>query len=237
MCLSDREMLCRSGGIIDAVTNGGHAEYVASTEKNMFNVPEGLGWEIAVSLSVAALTSLHALREAGLRADETLVVFGASGNTGSFAVQLGKRFGATVIAVSEKSWLKDFGADYIVGHEDAAAKIGELTGGRMVDVVVNSIGAATWPAAMSYVGVDGRLVFFGVLTGSGVELALDKLYGKQIKIIGSTGGTRAEFQELISTSKSLKVKVGKRFRLEDEVDAMKFLSSKERVGRTLIEIS
>ncbi len=237
MCLSGREMLCRNGGIVGVVTNGGYTEYAAVADRNVFKLPDEVGWEVVASLSVSALTPFHALREAGLRADESLVVFGASGNTGSFAVQFGKRFGAKVIAVSRKSWLTDFGADHIVGYGEAVDKIGEATAGRMVDVVLNSLGSETWPTAMDSLGVGGRLVFFGVLTGSKAELALDKVYNRQIRIIGSTGGTRSELQEIISISKSLKVKTWRKFRLEEGASALKSLSSSERDGRMLIEVS
>jgi NADPH:quinone reductase-like Zn-dependent oxidoreductase len=236
MCLSDSEMLCRNGGIMGVVTNGGYAEYVAVAEKNAFKLPDDLSWEMAASLPVAALTPYHALKKAELAFNEDLVVFGASGNTGIFAVQLGKRFGANVIAVSRKTWLKDFGADYSVGHEDAVEKVREITSGRMVDVVLNSLGSEAWSPSVEAIGLNGRLVFFGTLTGGSVDLALDKLYRKQAQIIGTTGGTRKELKELIAVAKSLKLRVWRKFRLEDRIDALKSLSSKERDGRAFIDL-
>ncbi|HEY4674906.1 MAG TPA: alcohol dehydrogenase catalytic domain-containing protein, partial [Candidatus Bathyarchaeia archaeon] len=141
MCISNNEMLCRNGGIIGVVSNGGYAEYVAIPEKNAFKIPDNLSWDMAASLPVAALTPYHALKMAELTINENLVVFGASGNTGMFAVQLGKKFGANVIAVSSKTWVKDLGADYVASHEDAIEKIREATSGRMADVVLNSLGS------------------------------------------------------------------------------------------------
>jgi NADPH:quinone reductase-like Zn-dependent oxidoreductase len=191
---------------------------------------------MAASLPVSALTPYHALRKAELTINETLVVFGASGNTGMFAVQLGKRFSANVIAVSRKTWLKDFGADYSVGHEDAIEQIREITSGKMADVVLNSLGSETWSPSVEAIGLNGRLVFFGTLTGGSINLALDRLYGKQAQIIGTTGGTRKELKELITIAKSLKLRVWKKFRLENGINALKSLSSKERDGRALIEL-
>jgi NADPH:quinone reductase-like Zn-dependent oxidoreductase len=236
MCVSDNEMLCRNGGIMGVVTNGGYAEYVAVPEKNLFKLPDGLDWEMAASLPVAALTPYHALKKAGLAINEDLVVFGASGNTGIFAVQLGKKFGANVIAVSRKTWLTDFGADYSVGYEDAVVRIREITSGRMADVVLNSLGSETWSPSVEALGLNGKLLFFGTLTGGSVNLELGKLYGRQAQIIGTTGGTREELKELIAIAKGLKLRVWKRFRLEDGVDALKSLSSEERDGRALIEL-
>jgi D-arabinose 1-dehydrogenase-like Zn-dependent alcohol dehydrogenase len=63
------------------------------------------------------------------------------------------------------------------------------------------------------------------------------LYSKQIKLIGSTGGTRRELQELIDTSsKQLKVRVWKKFKLEDTKEALQSLFAKERDGRILLDI-
>jgi D-arabinose 1-dehydrogenase-like Zn-dependent alcohol dehydrogenase len=76
------------------------------------------------------------------------------------------------------------------------------------------------------------------LTGADVKLNVQALYSKQIKLIGSTGGTRKELQELIDmSSKELKVKVWKRFKLEDVREALQALFAKERDGRILLNIS
>jgi len=87
MCLSNSEMPCRNGGIMSVVTNGGYAQSVAVPEKNAFKLPDDTSWEIAASLPVAALTPYHALKKAELAPNENLVVFGASGNTGIFAIR------------------------------------------------------------------------------------------------------------------------------------------------------
>jgi len=235
MCISSNEMLCRNGGIMSVITNGGYVEYAAIPATNAFRMPEGLSWEVAASLPVAALTPFHALKEAELKANENFLVFGASGNTGTFALQFGKKIGAKVIAISRKDWVKDFGADYVVNYQDAVAKIMELTSGTMVDVVLNSIGSETWPTALELLGLNGRLVFFGTLTGGNVSLALNKIYGKQVKILGTTGGNRKELHELLGVSKDLKLNVWKKFKLEDGAQALRALFSKERDGRILLE--
>ena len=67
----------------------------------------------------------------------------------------------------------------------------------MADVVLNSLGIGTWDSSFASVGINGRWVAFGGLTGADVKLNVQSLYSKQIKLIGSTGGTRKELQELI----------------------------------------
>src|ERR687898_286216 len=237
MCLGGLDMLCRNGGLIGAITNGGFAEYIAVPERNVFKIPNDLDWNIATSLPVTSLTPYHALKEASLRINEHLLVFGASGNTGMIAVQLGKKMGATVIAVSKNNWIKDFGADYVISdYAKVIAQVKEITQGKMADVVLNSLGVETWENSLACVGINGRWVTFGGLTGADVKLNVRSLYTKQIKLIGSTGGTRKEMYELISNCQQLKIRVWKRFRLDDVKEALQALFAKDRDGRIILEV-
>jgi NADPH:quinone reductase-like Zn-dependent oxidoreductase len=237
MCLKGYEMLCRSGGIIGIMTNGGFAEYIAVPEKNVFKIPNDIKWELAASLPVTTITPYHALKEAALKVNESLLIFGASGNTGTMAVQFGKKMGAKVIAVSKDEWVKEFGADYVISDYDKVVeKVNEFTQGKMVDVVLNSLGAATWESSFASVGANGRWVAFGGLTGADVKLNVQSLYSKQIKLIGSTTGTRNDFEEIIDMSKELKIRVWKKFKLDEAKEALQALFAKERDGRIMLEL-
>jgi NADPH:quinone reductase-like Zn-dependent oxidoreductase len=239
MCLSGNEMLCRNGGIVGLTSNGGFAEYISIPERNVFKIPEDLGWDMAASLPVTGLTPYHALKEASLKINEYLLVFGASGNTGIIAVQIGKKMGAKVIAVSKDEWVKkDFGADYIItDYDKVVEQVKDITNGKMVDVVLNSLGVSTWNTSFESVGINGRWVAFGGLTGGDVKLNVQSLYSKQIKLIGSTGGTRSQLQELIDLSKELKTRIWKKFKIDNIKEALQALFDKERDGRILLDVS
>jgi NADPH:quinone reductase-like Zn-dependent oxidoreductase len=240
MCLNGLDMICRNGGLIGAITNGGFAEYIAVPDRNVFKIPDDIGWDLAASLPVTSLTPYHALKEASLKINDYLLIFGASGNTGMIAVQLGKKMGAKVIGVSKDNWIKtDFGADYIISDYDKIVEnVKNITKGKMANVVINSLGIGTWDSSFASVGINGRWIAFGGLTGADVKLNVQALYSKQIKLIGSTGGTRKELQELIdiSSSKKLKVRVWKNFKLEDTKEALQSLFAKQRDGRILLDI-
>ena len=107
----------------------------------------------------------------------------------------------------------------------------------MADVVLNSLGVETWESSFASVGINGRWVSFGGLTGADVKLNIQSLYARQIKLIGATGGTRKEMQEIIDISKELKLRVWKRFKLEDVKEALQALFAKERDGRILLEVT
>jgi D-arabinose 1-dehydrogenase-like Zn-dependent alcohol dehydrogenase len=107
----------------------------------------------------------------------------------------------------------------------------------MADVVINSLGANTWDSSFESIGINGRLVSFGGLTGADVKLNVQAMYSKQIKLIGSTGGTRKELKDLIDNHDKLEVKAWKRFNLDDIQQALQALSSKERSGRIFLDVS
>ena len=237
LCLNSSEMLCKNGGLIGVVSNGGFAECIAVPEKNVFKIPNDMSWDIAASLSVTALTPYHALKEASLRINESLLVFGASGNTGMLAIQLGKKMGAKVIAVTSKSWIREFGADHVTTYDKMIEEVKEFTQGNMAAVVLNTLGADTWDKSLDAIGDNGRWITFGTLTGAEVKLNLQSLYTKQIKLMGTTGGSRKEFKEIIDNSKELKIKVWKKFKLEEAKEALQALFEKEREGRIMLNIS
>jgi NADPH:quinone reductase-like Zn-dependent oxidoreductase len=239
MCINGYEMLCRNAGILGVITNGGFADYISASEKNVFKIPDNVQWDVAASLATTTKTPYHALRDASLKLNEFLVIFGASGNTGMMATQFGKKMGAKVIAVSKDKWIKtDFGADYIISDYDKVVEqVKDITQGKMADVVLNSLGANTWENSFSCVGINGRWVTFGGLTGAEVKLNVQSLYRKQIKLIGSNGSTRKEFKDVIDMSRELKVRVWKRFKLEDAKEALQALFAKERDGRILLDIN
>jgi NADPH:quinone reductase-like Zn-dependent oxidoreductase len=80
-------MLCRNGGIVGVKSNGRFAEYAAVPSKNVFKISEDISWEMAASIPVSALTVYHALMQSKARFNEFIVIIGASGNIGLFAVQ------------------------------------------------------------------------------------------------------------------------------------------------------
>lgn len=237
LCLNGLDMLCRSGGILGAITNGGFADYISVPERNVFRIPDDMNWDIAASLPVTTLTPFHALNEVSLKFNEYLLVFAAAGNTGMMAIQFAKRMGATVIAVSKKDWVKDYGADYVIKeYDEVVERVKEITNGKMADVVLNSVGISTWDSSFESIGTNGRLVTFGGLTGADVKLNVQSLYSKQIKLMGSNRGTRRELKDLVNISKEFKIKVWKRFKLSETKEAIQALSSKERDGRILLEV-
>ena len=133
----------RSGTRCSGVAGGSFAEYASAREGKLAKKPTGVTFEQAAAVSVSALTALQALRDVGrVEAGQHVLVVGASGGVGSFAVQLAKTFGAEVTAVCSTGKLdlvRSLGADHVIDYtaEDFAA------GGVRYDLILDIAGNPT----------------------------------------------------------------------------------------------
>ena len=133
--------------LLATASHGGYAEQVVVPAGQAFAIPDSLSDGAAAGMSIAYGTSFHALKDrAQLQAGERLLVLGAAGGVGLTAVELGRQFGATVIAAAssdEKLALcREYGADEVVNYqrEDLRERLKALTGGAGVDVVYDPVG-------------------------------------------------------------------------------------------------
>ncbi|EQB69228.1 MAG: alcohol dehydrogenase [Thermoplasmatales archaeon Gpl] len=228
ICISGREYLCSNGGIYGVVSNGGFAETLLIKEENLYMVPDTISDEVAVSFPIAAMTPYHALKEAGARAGQTLMVYGAAGNTGIFAIQLANMMGLNVFAVSSKAYLDEYGAR----ETFPAEKIPE---DFKADIVINPLGGELFSKSLTHVQRRGKLITFGVMNGRDTTIDIGRIYTNEISIIGSTGGSRQDMRELIdlASGRKLKVKTDKIFQFDQLKDALVYFG-KPRDGRVLI---
>ncbi|MCL5874577.1 MAG: alcohol dehydrogenase catalytic domain-containing protein [Candidatus Thermoplasmatota archaeon] len=220
-CRAGSEELCRTGGVTGVASNGGFSEFFGTDDEHLEKIPDSMSFEDAVSIPVGGLTAYHALSRVGLKSGERLLVIGASGNTGWYSLILGKLKGARTFYVSRKKWVAESGA----------AEWNK----EKVDVIVNSLGSAAWETYMDYLDTGGRVVTFGTLTGREAKLNLAHLYTGERSIIGSTGGTRKEFPELIRliSENKLKSRVWKVFEMSDYENAIKEYENRD--GRILLK--
>jgi len=220
-CISGKQHICENGGIYGATSNGGFSELFAGPALNFLKIPEDVDFEDAVGLPVGGLTSYHALIESNLKTGEKVLIVGASGNTGQYAVILSRIFGAEVYFVSRKKWLTEYGAIE--------------WNGQNVDLIINSLGTDFFKNYLSYLNKGGRIVTFGTYTGKLTEIDLAFLYTGERKIIGSTGGTLKELQDLLKLVKNYKIKtkVWKHFKYTDIREALQQYDSKD--GRIIID--
>ena len=177
---------------------GGYAEEAVVHAGSAMRVPEALSLEEAAALPEVFLTAfLNLFHLGGLAAGGSALVHGGGSGVGTAAIQLIKRAGATAIATAgspEKcARCRALGADAAIDYrsESFAERVREVTAGRGVDVVLDSIGAPYLKLNLDSLAVGGRLVVIGLMGGAKAELSLAQLLGARLSVIGSTLRTRS----------------------------------------------
>ena len=171
---------------------GGHADLVAVPGRNVVPRPAGRTWEECAAYPLATLTAWRMLRRARVTAGESVLIVGIGGGVSAAALALSRRLGATVYATSRDAAKRQRAVD--AGAADAFDS--EADWPVTVDVVVESVGPATWDRSVRALRPGGRLVVCGGTSGPKVEVNLPRLFFKQIEIIGSTMGSYPEFDQV-----------------------------------------
>ncbi len=244
-CMAGRDNMCRSYGLVGAMTHGGYAEYVKVPARNVLPIPAALGFEQAAAFPLVSVTAWHMLYGlADLQQGETALIMGAGSGVGHMAVQMAKLAGARVLTTVgyddkiEKA--RGIGADEVINHsqEDVAARVRDLTDGRGVDVVVEHIGPEVWEVCLKALAEGGRLVTCGATTGAEVNLNLRYIFSRQLTIKGAYMGTRAELvkaAELVGQGK-LKPVIDRTYPLCEARRAQEHLLSRRFFGKIVLTV-
>jgi NADPH2:quinone reductase len=154
-------------------------------------LPENLSFVEGAALPEAGLTAwTNLVAEGGLVTGEVVLITGASGGVGSFAVQLARELGARVIGAARDrarlELLRQLGIDELISDDDELpARVREATGGRGVDLVFDLVGGTRLPAHLAALKKGGRLVLMGMLAGRTAQLDLEALLRRRLRLIGS----------------------------------------------------
>jgi putative PIG3 family NAD(P)H quinone oxidoreductase len=175
------------------LAGGGYAEQVVVHAGSLLPVPAHFSWEQAASLPEVYLTVyLTVFQLGGLSAGGAVLVHGGGSGIGTACTQLAKRAGALVVATagSDEKCKRclELGADAAVNYRtgDFVAAAQDATGGRGVDVVLDSIGAPYFERNLAALAIGGRLVLIGLMGGAKAEINLAALLARRLSVIGST---------------------------------------------------
>lgn len=202
-CRRGEQPLCLRFRILGEHTQGGLAEYVTVPAANLLAIPEGYPVAQAAAAPLTFLTAWRGLvTRAQLQPGESVLITGASGGVATAALQIARYVGARVYAVTtgeQAERARSLGADVVYDRTrvDFSQELWRDTGKRGVDVVLDSVGSATWPGVLRSVARLGRLVVYGATTGPQAQLDLRALFWKQVAIMGTTMSTQAEFEAVM----------------------------------------
>lgn len=199
-------------GALGENANGGMVERIAVPAKNAIRLPDDVAFEPAAALPLAYGTAYRMLVTRGqIQPGELVVVLGASGGLGTGAVQIAAMLGAEVIAVaSSQNKLKrlgEHGAQHLVqaSGADYGAAVWKLTAKKGADVIIDTIGAATWPTTLRTITHGGRILICGATTGFEVPTDLRYVWVRESTIIGSDGYKRSDLEQLLSLVEHKKI--------------------------------
>jgi NADPH:quinone reductase-like Zn-dependent oxidoreductase len=186
------------------------------------------------------------MTRAQLKPGQTVLIHGIGGGVALSALQLAKLAGAEVIVTSSSNEKLDrasqIGADHTINYkavDDVAQCVRDLTSGIGVDIIIDTVGAATWPIDFSAVRRGGKVVICGVTSNAEAVTNLQMLYWNQLTILGSTMGSNEDFRQMLQavTTAKLKPVIDSVATLENIKGAMSKMETGEQFGKIVIKVS
>lgn len=215
--------------------NGTFAEYITLPAENAVLKPEHLNWEEAGVLALSAMTAYRAMFTRGqLKAGQTVLIPGATGGAGTFLMQFAKAKGATVFVTSrseeKRAEALKLGADKAI---DSEIDWDEQLNGEKADLVIESVGAATFNKSVDQLKRGGTLVAFGASAGDTVDFNLRKFFYGQFNLLGSTMASAEELHDMIDFIEKHDIKpvMDKTFKMEDFKEAFDRLDNAGMMGK------
>ncbi|HEY7047439.1 MAG TPA: zinc-binding dehydrogenase [Jatrophihabitantaceae bacterium] len=214
---------------------GTFAEQVIVPKRNVLPKPAELSWAEAACLSTAWLTAYRMLFvKSGLQPGQTMLVQGASGGVATAAIMLGRAAGYRVWATA-RTEAKQAAALDLGAHQSFAS------GARLperVDVVIETVGQATWAHSVKSLKPGGRIVTSGATSGAGPAAELNRIFFLQLSVVGSTMGTKPELAQLIAflRDSGLRPHIDRTLPLESVGDGLAAMAAGELIGKIVVEV-
>ncbi|RXH04341.1 zinc-binding dehydrogenase [Bradyrhizobium vignae] len=238
-CLAGDQPLCENVKIMGEHRNGGFADYVAMPSSCFFPLPDDADLVAAGALMTGHLTAWRMLfGKRALQPGESVMIVGIGGGVAVACLQLAKLVGARVFVTSSSdekiARAVAMGADGGVNYrsDKVSPAIQQMSGGG-VDMVIDSVGEASWGESLRSLRRGGRLVTCGATTGSNPPADLQRVFIRQLEIYGSTGGSIAEFRQLLDVFNRGLVRpvIDSSFRMTDAPAALTRLASGAQFGK------
>ena len=247
-CLSGRDNFCAQNKLLGENCWGGCAERVVVPRANLVPVPRAtvpLDDTALAAVPIAWITAWQMLVErAVVRPGETVLVLAAGSGVGVAAIQIAKLFGARVIATASTDEklqrARALGADEVINYRtgDMVAEVKRLTDRRGADVVVEHVGAATFPKSVVAAARGGRIVTCGATDGFEPVLNLRHVFFRQLSILGSTLASKARLFEIVSLMAAGKLRpvVDRVLPLAEIGEAHRLLESRAVFGKVVLSV-
>ena len=244
-CRAGEQSLCVSYKILGEHMPGTCAEFVVVPAPNVRRIASSVRWEVAAALPLAALTAWRMMvTRAAVREGDLVLIWGIGGGVALAALQIAKLHGARVWVTSGSDAKLEralgLGADAVFNHrtQDVAREVRARTNKRGADVVVDTVGEATWSQSLLALGKRGRLVTCGATSGPMVETDVRRLFWNQWSILGSTMGNDRELDAMLGAFERghLAPVVDSVYALDQGGAAYARLASLEHFGKIVLRV-
>jgi len=227
------ESLDPKRSLLSEVHPGTLAERVAVPRHNLVPKPEELSFEQACCLPTAYLTAYRMLFTRGrLRPGQTVLVQGAAGGVASAAIALARAAGARVWATSREERKREYAVE-LGAHQafESGARLPDR-----VDLVIETVGEATWAHSLRAVKPGGIVVVAGATSGMNPPADLSRVFFKQIEVIGSTMGTRDELGDLVAMMEAtgLRPRIDRSLPLAEAADGIAAMIAGDVFGKIVL---
>ncbi|MGE0660476.1 MAG: NAD(P)-dependent alcohol dehydrogenase [Reyranellaceae bacterium] len=219
-------------------------EFMVLDAEAVTPIPAHLSYLEASTLPCAAVTAWRALVDEGrIKKDDWVLVQG-TGGVSIFALQFAKMLGAKVVVTSSSDekleCAKKLGADATINYRTTpewAKAAMQATGGQGVDIVVEVGGAGTLNQSLSCARVGGTIVVIGLLTGVKQEVLVNVIFGKNLRVIGISVGSRAQFEAMNKAIAEHRMKpvIDKVLPVSQVRDALKAMQAAGHFGKICVE--
>ncbi|MVW58733.1 zinc-binding dehydrogenase [Massilia sp. NEAU-DD11] len=218
---------------------GSLSEYVAVPARSVVRLPDHLDFVQGAALPIAATTAWNAVRSASVRPGSTVVILG-TGGVSLFALQFAKASGATVILVSSSDAKLErgraLGADHLVNYRATPAwdrVVLETTNGRGADLVVETVGDATFERSLNAAAMGGTVFTVGFLSGATTSVNLFSIIGKALRVVGNSTGSVADLAEAVRAVEANRIVpvVERTIGIDEVAGAYEMLASGAHIGK------
>jgi NADPH:quinone reductase-like Zn-dependent oxidoreductase len=247
-CLGGRDNFCPDFRMLGEQTWGGHAEYVVVPAANLVPVPRAevpLDDAALAAVPITFITAWQMLVDrAQIRQGETVLVLAAGSGVGTAAIQIAKLWGARVIATASSdeklAKARALGADDFINHteRELVAEVKRITNRRGADIVVEHVGAATFPKSVVACAKGGRIVTCGATDGYEPVLNLRHVFWRQLSILGSTLASKSRLFEIMTLvgAGRLKPIVHAVLPLADIAEGHRLIESRAAFGKIVLAL-
>jgi len=226
-------------------TDGWLSELVLLPAASLIRLPDGLDYADAAALGVAGITAWSVLEVLGnIKPSDTVLTLG-TGGVATVALQIAKMNGARVAITSSSdeklARVRELGADITVNYRKNPQwekAVREATGGRGVDIVVETVGFGTLPQSLACCAPNARIGLLGALDrGDGEPMDLSALYFGNLVLKGITSGSRKMFEDLLvaAAQNGMRPYIDQRFAFDDAKAAYRHLAEAGHIGKVLID--